>query len=192
MNIFLRITLISISLMIESNICTAQIGRIYRAPDPNEKIPYEVIQGMFRDGINVILEIDSAYIKWEIDRGQMESQSQLAIENSGWAYNPSSLNIVQVKIDSTQNTKENHRTFRIELTQSLDELPIQRTVEMQKGDNKLISSVVYQMVYKAGIKSRNQLLKEMSRKRNPEVDPYHGRQQLYLPPDVGINHGDQH
>jgi hypothetical protein len=175
MNIFLRVTLISISLMIESNICTAQIGRIYRAPDPNEKIPYEVIQGMFRDGINVMLEMDTVCSDWGIDQEQLSSQSKLAIENSGWAFNPSSPNIMQVKIDYAQNAKENYRTFRIELTQSLNELPIQRTIELQKGDNKLISSVVYQMVYKAGIKSRNQLLKEMSKKRNPENMPTNPR-----------------
>jgi hypothetical protein len=115
--------------------------------------------------------MDSACSKWEIDPEQMESQVKLAIENSGWAFNPSSPNIIQLKIDSIQNTKENHQTFRIELSHSLDEFPIKRTIEIQKGDSKLISSVVYQMVYKVGIKSRNQLLKEMLKKRDPESIP---------------------
>ncbi|MBA4313079.1 MAG: hypothetical protein C0417_10670 [Chlorobiaceae bacterium] len=170
----------------------SQLHQLYHFPsNENNIIRYVVIQGIFRDGINVSLEMDTVCSDWGIDREQLYSQSKLAIENSCWSFNPSSPNIMQVKIDSAQNTKANYQTFRVELTHSLDEFPVKRTIEMQKGDNKLISSVVYQMVYKVGIKSRNQLLKEMSKKRNPEVDPYHGRQQLYLPPDVYINHGDQ-
>jgi hypothetical protein len=183
MNYLIRITAIYLLLGVGFNTCLSQsqLQQLYHYNTvESDKIPYHIIQGMFRDGINVTLEIDTMCSDWGIDPEQLSSQSKLAIENSGWAFNPSSPNIMQVKIDSTQNAKENYRTFRIELTQSLDELPIQRTVEMQKGDNKLISSVVYQMVYKAGIKSRNQLLKEMSKKRNPETILQH-RRAIQLP-----------
>ncbi|MBI5020899.1 MAG: hypothetical protein HZB59_05635 [Ignavibacteriales bacterium] len=166
MNRVVRFRIIVLLIFTGLNLSLSQFGR-QRLDEP-KTIPHEVIQGMFKDGINVMLEIDTACIKWEIDERQMESQVKLAIENSGWAFNPSSPNIMRVKIDSTSTTKENYLTLRIELTHSLDEFPTKRTIELQKGDNKLISSVVYQMVYKSGIKSRNQLLKEISKKHNPE------------------------
>lgn len=169
MNRVTRIVTIILLIFAGFNICSSQMWHINR--NESKTIPYEVVQGMFRDGINVLLEMDSACSKWEIDPEHMESQVKLAIENSGWAFNPSSPNIIHLKIDSTQNTKESHQTFRIELTHSLDEFPFKRTIEIQKGDSKLFSSVVYQMVYKVGIKSRNQLLKEMLKKHDPESTP---------------------
>lgn len=159
-----------------SGSCSSQMQR---PATPDTRLPYGQIQiqGVLREGLNLIFEIDSAVIGWGIDTQHLIKQGELAVENAGWRFNPSSQNHYLIRIDTVRPSRTGINTVRIELFHSLDEFPARQTVELPTDEMLIISSVVYQMVSKTAIKNRNRLLKEMSKKHDPEHFP--SSEQLY-------------
>lgn len=136
-----------------------------------ESIPNEMLIGAYKEGLNIQLEVDSITRKAGIEQNQLMDQIKFAIDNSGWKYEPTSKYIIEIHVSSLKEVTNNRQQVKIEIEHFLDEFPIQRTIDIQKGENLFLSSTLYQLINNFCVKAKMQLLNERSRKIRPAPKP---------------------
>ncbi|MBI4810006.1 MAG: hypothetical protein HY800_00880, partial [Ignavibacteriales bacterium] len=117
------------SLML-SCLCQAKAFPSYPPPP---SIPYHNTTEIFRNGINVIITLDSFCQRWGVKIEQLEDAAQTGVRAAGWDFNPSSEIDITVSIDSMMPRNDSIYALKIETGRT------RKTIDMKKNEMGLLS-----------------------------------------------------
>jgi hypothetical protein len=137
-----------------------QLYMPFKPPPPT--IPYHKTMKIFRNGINVIITVDSFSQKWGILKEPLEDAAQTGVKAAGWEFNPASDRSISVSIDSLMPSSDSFYVFKIETER------IRNTIDLKKNKPELLLGVINQLVYSIATQMRKEIIRENMNRQDPD------------------------
>jgi hypothetical protein len=137
-----------------------QLYMPFKPPPPT--IPYHKTMEIFRNGINLIITVDSFSQKWGILKEPLEDAAQTGVKAAGWEFNPASDRSISVSIDSLKKSSDSFYVFKIEAER------IRKTIALEKDKPELLIGMINQLVYSIATQIRKDIIRDNMNRPDPD------------------------